>query len=65
MVQVPPETSVTVVPDTVHTDVVCELKLIVRPEVADALTVKGEAPNVWFESPPNVIVCLSGFTVKL
>jgi hypothetical protein len=53
---VPPATSVTVVPNTVHTDVVCELKLTVRPEVADALTVNGDAPNVWLESPPNVIV---------
>jgi hypothetical protein len=56
MVQVPPEISVTVDPDTVHTDVVCELKLTVSPEVEDALTVNGAAPNVWFESPPNVIV---------
>jgi hypothetical protein len=64
-VQVPPATNVTVDPDTVHTDVVCELKFTANPEVADALTVKGAAPKVWLASPPNVIVWLSGFTVKL
>ena len=61
----PPETSVTVDPDTVHTDVVRELKLTARVELADALTVNGDVPNVWFESPANVMVWLSGVTVKL
>jgi hypothetical protein len=56
MVQVPPATSVTVDPDTVHTEVVCELKLTARPDVADAVTVNGAAPNVLLASPPNVIV---------
>jgi hypothetical protein len=53
---VPPESSVTVAFDTVHTEVVWELKLTGRFEVADPLTVNGEAPNVWLESVPNVIV---------
>ena len=36
MEQVPAETNDTVVPDTVHTDVVVEVKATVRPEVAVA-----------------------------
>ena len=57
MVQVPTETSVTVVPDTVQTDVVCELKLTVRPEDAVALTANGSVPYTLFASVGNVIVC--------
>jgi hypothetical protein len=56
MVQVPPATNVTVDPDTVHTDVVCEPKLTVRPDVADAVTVNGAAPKVWLDNVPKVIV---------
>jgi hypothetical protein len=55
-VQVPPESSVTVAFDTVHTEVVWELKLTGRFEVADALTVKGEAPYTRLDNVPNVIV---------
>jgi hypothetical protein len=55
-VHVPPESSVTVAFDTAHIEVVWELKLTDRFEVADALTVKGDAPNTWLESVPNVIV---------
>jgi hypothetical protein len=64
-VQVPPESSVTVAFDTVQIDVVWELKLTGRFEVADALTGKGAVPKTWVESVPNVIDWLSGFTVKL
>jgi hypothetical protein len=56
MVQVPAETSVTVAPETVHTGAVIDLKLTVRPDEAVALTVKGDAPNVWSGIVPNVIV---------
>src|ERR1035441_6248872 len=56
IVQVPAATSVTVVPDTVQTGVVCELKLTVSPELAVALTVNGAVPSVLFESVPNVMV---------
>ena len=45
MVQVPAATSVTVVPETPHTFVVCELKLTVKPEEAVALTVNGAEPK--------------------
>jgi len=65
IVQVPAPTSVTVVPDTVHTAVVCELKPTASPELAVALTAKGEAPNTWLASDPNVMVWFSGVTGKL
>jgi len=64
-VQVPTAASVTVAPDTVHTDVVCELKLTGNPELAVALTAKGTLPNAWLASDPNVIVWLAAVTVKL
>jgi hypothetical protein len=45
IVQVPVASRVTVVPETPHILVVCELKLTVRPELAVALTVNGAEPN--------------------
>jgi phage tail protein X len=45
MVHVPAPTSVTVTPDTVHTDAVVEAKLTANPELALALTANGAAPN--------------------
>ena len=68
IVQAPTETSVTVepvVPDTVQTEVVCELKFTVKPELALALTVNGAAPKTWFESAPKAMVWVAGLTVKL
>jgi len=65
IVQVPTDTSVTVDPDSVHTGVVCELKLTARPEVAVALTGKAAVPNGSFESAPKVIVWLPCVTWKL
>jgi len=38
--------------------VVCELKLTVRPDVAVALTVKGDTPSALFGSVPKEIVWL-------
>ena len=65
-VQVPVATSVTVVPETVHTGVVCELKLTARPELAVALTVNGTLPaSVRFAIAPKVMVWLLGVTWKL
>src|ERR1039457_1046801 len=58
IVQVPTETSVTVAPDTVQTDVVCELKLTGKPELALALTANGAVPKTWFERAPKVMVWL-------
>jgi hypothetical protein len=65
IVQVPAAISVTVVPDTVHTAVVRELKLTASPELAVALAANGALPNGWFESDPKVIVWLAAVTVKL
>jgi hypothetical protein len=51
-------TRVTVDPDTdtVQTDVVSELKLTVRGEVADALTGNGAVPRPSLGSVPKLIV---------
>ena len=43
MVQVPADTSVTELPETVQTPVVVEVKVTVRPEVAVAVSVTGPA----------------------
>jgi hypothetical protein len=64
MVHVPAATSVTVAPDTVHTDEVVEAKLTANPELALAPTVNGVAPNTWSNSPPKLMVWLPGVTVK-
>ena len=58
IVQVPTATKVTVVPDTVQTPVVAELKMTVRPEEAVALTVIGPSSKRLPASPPKVIVWL-------
>jgi hypothetical protein len=52
----PAATSVTVVADTLHTRVVCDLKCTASPELAVAPTVNGAVPNASFESAPKVIV---------
>jgi hypothetical protein len=64
-VHVPTAASVTVAPDTVHTDVVCDANVTANPEVAVALTVKGAVPNTWLASAPNVMLWLPGVTAKL
>jgi hypothetical protein len=56
MVQVPAETKVTVVDETVQTPVVAELKATARPLVAVAETVNVPVPRVRFKSSPKVIV---------
>ena len=56
MVQVPMASSVTVAVDTVHIEVVCELKLTGRLEVADALTGNGAVPRGAFERVPKLMV---------
>ena len=55
-VQVPAATIVTVLPETVHTPVVVELKLTGRPELAVAPTVNGASPKVWFARVPKLMV---------
>ena len=44
-VQVPVAIRVKVVADTVHVAVVCDKKLVVRPELALALNVRGAIPS--------------------
>ena len=65
IVQMPPATIVTVVDETVQTEVVVEAKLTDNPELAVALTVNGDAPKVTLLKAENEIVCEAGFTVKL
>jgi hypothetical protein len=43
-------------PNIVQTEVVCELKLTVKPELAVALTVKGAVPKGRFGSTAKEIV---------
>jgi len=64
-VQRPVATSVTVVPETVQTGGVVEVKLTVSPEVAVALTVNGAEPKGRFGSAPKTTVWLSCVTRKL
>ena len=58
MVHLPPATRVTVLPDTVQTEVVSDAKLTASPDVAVALTANGAVPMTRFASAPNVIVCV-------
>ena len=53
--QVPAVSNVTVLPLTVHTLVVLEVKVTARPELAVALNVKGVAPMGFGDSAPNVM----------
>src|SRR5580698_211016 len=57
MVQLPPATSVTILPETVQIPVVVEAKLTANPEDTVALTAKGAVPNTWFASAPKTLVC--------
>jgi len=56
MVHVPTDSNVTVDPEMVQTDVVCELKLTARPELAVALTVNGAEPYARLASGLKVMV---------
>ena len=57
MVQAPAAINVAVVPLTVHTPVVCELKLTGRPELAVATSING-VPTVCMPGFAKVIVCV-------
>jgi hypothetical protein len=65
MLHVPVLMRVTLVPETVHTAVVVEVKATVREEDAVALTVKGVWSRLRSASPASVIVWLPGLIVKL
>jgi hypothetical protein len=65
MVQVPTAANVTVDPETVHTDKLCELKLTANPELAVAETANGADPNALSDSAPKLIVWPACVTLKL
>jgi hypothetical protein len=56
IVQAPAVTGVTLVPLTVQTLVVVEVKVTGRPELAVAVIETGEPGNVMLPTGPNVIV---------
>ncbi|GGC87100.1 hypothetical protein GCM10011396_37980 [Undibacterium terreum] len=57
MVQVPAATGVKVEPDTVQTEVVLEVKLTAKAELADALSPKGAAPTVVVPGLVKLMLC--------
>jgi hypothetical protein len=57
MEQVPGATTVTILPNTVQTDGVVELKLTASPELSVAVIANGAAPSTTLLNEPNVIVC--------
>ena len=57
MEHVPVAMIVTVLPETVQTARVFEVKLAVRPELTVAVIVNGETPRLTLLNGPNVIVC--------
>ena len=65
MVQVPVVRMVTVATDNVQTGSVLEAKATVSPEVELAEIRNGAIPRATLPSALKVIVCASGFTVKL
>lgn len=65
IVQVPAATSVTVVPVTVHLEVVVEEKPTASPDEDVALTVNGAVPNVLPANAAKVIVWFALAIVKL
>jgi hypothetical protein len=56
MQQPPAETNVTVLPDTVQTSVLSEVKTTGSPEDAVAFTVNGGLPQVWVAGWGKLIV---------
>ena len=61
--QVPAVSMVTVVPLTVQTGELLEVKVTTASEVAVALTVNGETPRNTLLRLPNEMVCGAGLTV--
>ena len=54
--QVPAFFSSIVVPSTLHTDCVCEVKVTLKPEEAVALTVTGDCANDLLARAPKAMV---------
>ncbi len=57
IVHVPVVTNVAVEPETVQTDIVVEAKLTPKPELAEAVSVRG-VPTFWVAIGPKVMVCV-------
>jgi hypothetical protein len=64
MVQVPIATIVAAVPETVQMEVVVEVKLTAKLELAVAESVSG-VPTFWTPRGAKVMVCASPLTVKV
>jgi hypothetical protein len=64
MEQAPVATSVTVVPETVQTDVVVEVKMTASPELAVAEMLNGGVPNATLFRTPNEMVWFACVTVN-
>lgn len=65
IVQVPKVSSVSVVPLTVHTAGVVDVKDTTRPEVAVATSAGAGVPSVWLAGPTKLMVCAAADTAKL
>jgi hypothetical protein len=65
IVQVPTARIVTVEPATLQTEVVVEVKVTGRPELAVAVTEKGGVPMVTLLRGPKAIVCNNGPTAAV
>ena len=64
IVQVPPPTMVTVVPETVQVEEVADVKVTVSPDDAVAEIAKAAFPYVLSVGVPKLIVCAFLATVK-
>lgn len=65
MEHVPVVISVTVVPETLQTEVLLDLNATVRPEVDEAEILIDPVVMAWGLSVPNVIVCGASVTEKV
>ena len=65
IVHVPVVRTVTITPETLHTEVVFDANATVSPELATAPIEKGELPTGTLASVPKVMVWVVGDTVKL
>ena len=64
-VQLPADTSVSVVPLTVHTEGVLDVNCTAKPELALAERAGGVVPIVWLPGEPKVMLWVACATVKL
>ena len=65
MLQVPADTSVSVLPLTVQTAVVVDVKVTAKVDVALATSAGGVLPTVWLPGEAKLMLCAAGRTLKL